>query len=188
MDLNAWLRTLFGGVCGLVSGLILAPAINRFLLVGFIFGVALSAYFVGVQRRREPFLLISFIAMCTTAYPIAYFSAYALTFVLGAAQGGESISPIGALVAGYVGAFLVLGAGLALFCTLDVGKQLFKKAAIWSLAGGVLGVLGTIRYDMRWEGRVDSHILFPVWQGGTGMILAGFVERFSTKTRAGATD
>ena len=183
MRLNAYLRIFFGGVCGFASGVAVAFA-DRVFFVGLIFGVVLSAYFAGVQRRREPFLLIAFTAISIVAYAIAYASGYGLTFVFGeAGGGGEAISRIAAFVAGYVGALIVLGGTVILFFTLDLRKQLFRNVALWSLAGGILGILGTMPYDSYGAGRADSRIHFPIWQAGLGFILAGLVERYSAKTR-----
>jgi hypothetical protein len=135
--------------------------------VGFVFGVSLSFYFVVYGGFRNPGKILTFICACTAAFPAAQFSAVGLLFVFRSDASAASANfdlPMPVLFgAGWVGAFLVLTAGIFLFGHGTINWKSLRMALVLSVAGGLLGLAGRDPNKML--------RLFLIWQPGTALLL-----------------
>lgn len=144
--------------------------------VGFIFGLALAIYFAIREGERNPAKIVAFLGACTAAYAAAMFSAFRLDsiFVANNPMGASRLDiPMPVFFgAGCVGAFIVLAAGIFLFRPQDISWNSLGRVLLWSLGGGVLGVMGGGADGLRTRGTFNNFwLLFLVWQPGAAALL-----------------
>jgi hypothetical protein len=144
--------------------------------VGCAFGLALAIYFVLREGVRNPAKIVAFLAACTAAYAASMSSGFELVGIFpanGDMGSGRWDIPMPAFFgAGCVGAFIVLAAGVFLFGPHDIGWNSIGRVLLWSLGGGVLGVLGGGADGLRTQGTFNKFLLlFLVWQPGAAALL-----------------
>jgi hypothetical protein len=150
--------------------------------VGFIFGLALAIYFALREGERNPTKIVAFLGACTAAYAASMFSAFRLDGIFRASSSmGSSRLDIPMSVffgAGCVGAFIVLAAGIFLFRSQDISWNSVGRVLLWSLGGGVLGVMGGGADGLRTRGTYNNFwLLFLVWQPGAAALLGLLLNR-----------
>lgn len=150
--------------------------------VGFVFGLALVIYFVLREGLRNPAKMIAFLAACTVAYEASVSIAVGLERIFPANDDmGSARLDIPMPVffgAGCVGAFIVLAAGLFLFVPRETSWKSIGRVLLWSLGGGVLGVLGGGADGLRTRGTYhNSFLLYLVWQPGAAALLGLVLNR-----------
>jgi hypothetical protein len=150
--------------------------------VGFVFGVALTVYFVLREGLRNPARILAFLAACTAAYIASVSSGFWLAFTFpGEGDSGSARMNIPMPVlfgAGYVGAFIVLAAGLFLFGPRRISWDSIGRVLLWSLGGGVLGVLGGGADGLQtWGPYHEFLLLYLVWQPGAAALLGWLLNR-----------
>ena len=188
------------GVAGFVSALLVISArltnILGYFVPGALLGAALSAclWFCGAIRPLWKLLFIT--AVSAISLPISgligayleYFSPFPLHTV---GTGFANVSNTSLFAGGAVGAFLLLTAVFTAGSEEPMAKVLFR-ALCWSLAGGVLAVVGwhlgpwlgaALWYDVSptlpndtletaaLQGRTGIDSLLLVWQTGMGFVL-----------------
>ena len=147
------------------------------LFVGFVFGIVLAGYFVVYEGYRNWAKVIGFVCACTAAYAAAVFFAFWLEtnfpddgFSMSSAKLDIPMSVF--FGAGFVGAVIVFSAGVFLFGSRNVGWKSLVKVLLWSIAGGVLGVVGGVADGIRTDGTYHQMLLlFLVWQPGAAVLL-----------------
>lgn len=150
--------------------------------VGFTFGLALTIYFVLREGVRNPAKIFAFLAACTAAYQAAVSTAVGMDRIFPAtgSMGSARLDiPMPVFFgAGCVGAFLVLAAGLFLFGPRDISGDSIAKVLLWSLGGGLLGVLGGGADSLRTKGTYQNFfLLYLVWQPGAAALLGWLLNR-----------
>jgi len=175
---------------------------------GAIFGVFVSAYYALFWRVRRWARLFALIAASTAAYFLAVVLS---VFTVSIFRRSEWLSREGVFLAamfvgGCVGALGILTAAPLLLATRRSWKAILARAMLWSLAGGLLGVVGfalggslgkllwlTLHAigctftDKDVEGAVRNETvnvfsLFVVWQTGIAPLLG-----WSAPSPAGST-
>ena len=141
------LLAITGLVSGLLTVVIQACAVVGFLCAGLVFGVSLGAYFVLAERIRPVGLAAAFVIACTAACFISiwalFYGSLLNVWVRGIHTDAIELSPPLLFVGGWVGAVIVLVAGLVLFgpgAALTVRS--LGRLALWGLVAAVLGPLG----------------------------------------------
>lgn len=110
---------------------------------GAIFGVILSAYYAIFSRVRSWARLLSLIAASEAAYFLAVVAGvYAVVSFRPLEWSRESAFYGAMFLGGLVGAFVLLAASQLLLSTRPKSKAVLTRAALWSLAGGLLGAVG----------------------------------------------
>lgn len=141
--------------------------------VGFVLGVSLSIYFVLYEGFRNPGKILTFICACSAAFPAAQFSALGLLFLFpsDASAGSAKFDiPMPVLFgAGWIGAFLVLTAGIFLFGPRIINWKSLRMVLVLSIAGGLLGLAGRDPNKML--------RLFLIWQPGVALLLGLLLAR-----------
>jgi hypothetical protein len=150
--------------------------------VGFIFGLALAIYFAIREGERNPAKIVAFLGACTAAYAAAMFSAFRLDsiFLPNNPMGASRLDiPIPVFFgAGCVGALIVLAAGIFLFGPREIRWNSFGRVLLWSLGGGILGVLGGGADGLRTRGTYHNFwLLFLIWQTGAAALLGLLLNR-----------
>lgn len=195
-----WSPRLFVGVLGMFG-------------IGVTFGVVLAVCFCLCFGVRSPWKLAGFVITSAAAYPLSLFSlgpgplaylmfplthlALSVARVLGSGHTPQGqLDPAFPFGPGFVGAFLVLAAGLfAISSRNQSSKRLLLKALIGALVGGVLGVVGYVLGPslglVLWKlmrapggpmssaasqnalarGDTDFYSLYVVWQTGVALLL-----------------
>jgi hypothetical protein len=139
------------------------------IAVGLIFSLVLTIYFAVYEGHRNLAKIAVFIGVCTAAFPISMRLAFWLfghASVEGA--GGTAGLDVPAWVflgAGFVGAFLVLGAGRFAFGPRNVNRVSAVRVILWSIGGGLLGVVGS------GEDPRSLFLLLLFWQPGIALLL-----------------
>jgi hypothetical protein len=153
--------------------------------VGAIFGLSVGLCLISRVLTHPILRLFLFILASTAAYLVSIFAALrALPFFHSSKQSIEFPLPI-FLVAGFVGAFILLFAALVLFHRGAVKPKSLAKVFAWSVVGGVLGVLG-------WAvgpGHQDNSRFFAlyfVWQTGMAACIGFMLSKESAATEASA--
>jgi len=145
-----------------------------------VFGVSLAVVFWLFLGLHSFWKTAVFIAASIAAAYLAFLSAVLVTgrlFASGPPYKG------GFFVGGLVGGFVLVAAALFLLFPKPKVWRVVVKAACWSLAGGLLGVIGNASGDL--FGRIRPHLAFVpvqqtnsdislilVWQTGMGLVLA----------------
>lgn len=140
-----------------------------------IFGGVLAAYFRGREQRVSVWRAAVFVALCIAAYFISMLLAVRLFLAFLRVHGTNSVRiPFGvSFAAGFVGAFIVLGAGLFLFGPGNVDWQSIARLFGCALVGGVLGIPGLRAYEY-FQSRF---LLFAVWETGVALCLGFMLSR-----------
>ena len=184
---DSGVSSLFGGMAGLLSGVITlamyllqTPFAAELYSVGLIFGLVMCAYFAGLHGFYNPLKLGAFVMASTAAYAIAFIVAAKITEIVGAGwsarnPGSNPLAPM--FAGGWLGALIVLEAAVFLFGPRDVGWQPIGKAALWSIAGGLLGIAGTLLDGEFGPTPNEPRLLYPIWQAGTGALLGLLIHR-----------
>jgi hypothetical protein len=169
------------------------------IFVGDIFGAVISVYFWIFLHRRSVAKSIEFTLASAFAYIVAtYITMFSSEYIgfssnTSANAGSSEAAPLAAFfVGGASGAFIVLLAALLLFSSSFNPWRVVSRALLWSISGGVLGVLGWAsgpflvqivlsalgqRAALASPRDVDTghyYSLFLVWQAGMGLVL-GFL-------------
>ena len=173
MERRTQISALLISIAGLGSA-IFSAAVNftsgiSMLSVGFLFGAALAVYFALYEGYREPVRLAAFIIACTAAFPISLLTSAGVFMVSGADFTMGSSPGIPLLFywgGGWLGAFLVLEAGMLLFGPGNIGWASLRKAAMWSVGGGLLAVAARLAGAQEMSLR-----LYLIWQPGTALLL-----------------
>ena len=141
------LLAITGLVSGMLTVVIQSYAVAGFLCAGLVFGVSLGAYFVVSERIRPVGLAAAFLVASTAAYLMSLcalmFAWSVSVWVRGIHTDAIELSGPLLFVGGWVGAVIVLVAGLVLFgpgAALTVRS--LGRLALWGLVGAVLGPLG----------------------------------------------
>lgn len=151
-------RRLIAGlaVAGLASGVLSAisgelfsniPKLQEWRLLiyvqGAIFGVIVSAYFAIFLRVRSWARLLLLIAASEAAYFLAIvLGVYTVVSFRPLGWSMDSATYVGMFLGGLVGAFVLLTAAQLLLPTSRKWKVVLTRTILWSLAGGLLGVVG----------------------------------------------
>ena len=110
---------------------------------GAIFGVILSAYYAIFLRVRSWARLLSLMAASEAAYFLAIvLGVYTVVSFRPLGWSIDSATYVGMFLGGLAGAFVILIAAQLLLSTRPKWKAALARAALWSLAGGLLGVVG----------------------------------------------
>jgi hypothetical protein len=199
-----------GLVAGLLAGLltiVVPPFVWRLgspfylgalfgIFVGDIFGAVISVYFWVFLRTRSVAKLIEFILASTFAYIVALYATMFSSEFIGfsshtsANAGSLETPPIGAFfLGGASGAFILLIAALLLFSSRVDPWRVVLRALLWSIVGGVLGVLGWASGPFLGQAVLSAlgqravlsspgdagtgyyYSLYLVWQTGMGLVL-----------------
>jgi hypothetical protein len=140
---------------------------------------------------------IGFVAACSAAFPLSFFGSFALLFLsrsilvlsqgfLGPIHGSErwgggrlDIPLQLVFMGGTVGAFVVLLAAFLLFASANITGRSTGRLILWSLIGGVLGVIGWVapsamqsQPGQNHQDPVESTVLYVVWQTGVALCVA----------------
>jgi len=206
--------SLLGLVAALVSilvpALLTAPRSPLFvggslgIFPGDIFGVMISVYFWAYAGIRSVTKAIGLVVASTFAYFVAMYSGVILGMFLSAAMGytydTESaelgpamVAPL--LIAGVLGAFLVLIAVLRLYSAETSWRSVMIKASPGSLFGGLFALVGwglgpslgktvwlglqshqltLVNEDMQYavrSGTLNNYSVHIIWQAGMGIVL-----------------
>lgn len=172
---------------------------------GDVFGAVIAVYFLTYAGVRSVAKAIGLVVASTFAYFVAWLSGMFLGMFASGAMGIQSnwdtdsaelrpdmVAPV--LVAGVLGAFLVLTAVLRLYSAETSWRRVMSKSLPWSLVGGLLALvgwgLGPSLGVLVWSS-LNSYQLGPnedigyaarsmnlnqysaniIWQTGIGMIL-----------------
>lgn len=146
-------RVLVVTAAGLLSGLLticISYANARFpaqFLLGLPFGIIISIC-LSVLGVLSSFRRIArLIVLATLAYFVAFIVAYFFQGIVVSPfmTSGERLtfSPIAMFVGGAIGGFLVIGEA-AFFSQMETKQRALKLALLWSLGGGILGVVGEV--------------------------------------------
>ena len=189
---NKYLTNTVGGLLvGFAAGVISASVCMLFqlgfFLPGPIFGMAVSAYCWLFYSRRSVLRDLIFIAICIVIEAAMVLLAFGIVasnhsdpvwiFHL---NSGFVWSIVGSIVAGTIGAFLVLIAVLLLFFTSRGFPRIFFTALYWAPFGGILSALGWVcgvlipMHLKRWETvsiGLPFQAVFFAWQTGLGLML-----------------
>lgn len=158
-----------------------------YLATGGLFGLALATYFFLSNGNRSLLKGILFVIFSVVAYCLATWGAMASSLLF--RSGTTEAPPSAMFVGGAIGAFLLLVLVQFLLQPVAPGKFIVKKAAIWSLAGGALGVLGwelgpslgrflwSLLPLRAWPGpdSFQQFSLYFVWQTGMALVV-GFID------------
>jgi hypothetical protein len=143
------LAGLASGVLSIISSEPLSniPRLQELRLLmyvpGAIFGVFISAYYAIFGRIRSWARLLAFVAASVAAYFLALvLSVYTVVSFRPLGWSRESAFYVAMFLGGLVGAFVILAAAQLLLSTRRKWKAILNRALLWSLAGGLLGVLG----------------------------------------------
>ncbi|HEV2342351.1 MAG TPA: hypothetical protein VGS15_11180 [Candidatus Acidoferrales bacterium] len=168
-------------VSGLISGA-LPPLLGgglAFLLLGGVFGVAISVCLAALDISRRYWDALRFTIVCCGAF---FFSAMATFFVQLALPWDHwsmghnpSNSPVAFFIGGTLGAFLVLGEALFLLNPETPWSVSLYQGLRWSPVGGVLGAIGCLFGSQPSE--AFSPLLFVVWQAGVGAVIGFLFDR-----------
>jgi hypothetical protein len=173
---------------------------------GDVFGAMMAVYFVAFAGDRSIAKAIALVVASTFAYYAALFSGMflgmavstAMRLTMSADEGLNAgmVAPL--LIAGVLGAFLILATILRLYSVDRSWRAVLRQSAGWSLLGGPLAVVGyglgpalglkvwsilgslhlnRIGEDAQWASRggaANGYALHFVWQTGMGIVL-GFV-------------
>lgn len=199
---------------GLFSGLLSSRLLSLGYLLGAVFGVVIAAYLALSGVSRNVWRLTLVVCVSAVAYVLAWFTAFLVETVFRLAgystgDGDGALSWPALLVAGAVGAYLLLGALIRVIHPEIKTGMSSKELLPWSLIGGLLAILGwSLGPALSSGARVllhqfksDSHSsvlwnavyptpgnwysLLVVWQTGMaavlGILLRGFEVRTSPK-------
>jgi hypothetical protein len=127
-----------------------------------------------VEECRSVFKVAAFIVASTSAFLVAFFLAGSLFEAFPGNGTGASLNfpaPIFAC-AGFVGAYLVLAAGLFLFGPRNIGLLASLRVGIWAIGGALLGAVGEAA-DATWIDPTHNRaaLLFLIWQPGVALLL-----------------
>src|SRR5208282_2726933 len=150
--------------------------------VGLTFGVALAAYFVWYEGYRNSARMAVFVVACTVAFAASQFAVFPLMILFPISHSMSSARldiPMPVFFGGgYLGAFIVLAAGVSLFSPRNPTLKSLVIIALWSIGGGVLGVIGAAADGIRTNGVYNSMFLLPlVWQPGAAALLGLLLEQ-----------
>ena len=185
MDSSRRSSVILLALAGFISALfpIVAP-LNRYvgdLSIGFCFGATLAIYFLVSERYRNAVKIALFILACTFAYIASWYIAMEL-FQLFPGEGSmgsglEVPAPV-FFGAGFVGSFLIFGAGLFVFGPQNLAWKSIGRVLLWSSFGGLLGAAGG-ELDMRFTRGTSREmwILFLTWQPSVAVLLGLLLNR-----------
>lgn len=144
---------------------------------GLVFGVAIAAVLVLHSGVRSPWKLTGFVAASTVAYPISI-AAVMLTDVIRNSR-DSGLPTWGIFIAGCLGALIVYLAAFVLLAPANSTWGSTIRPFLWSLVGGVLGVIGFLASgaipagDPQNSGNaVQDPVLSAVWQTGVALCAA----------------
>ena len=142
------------------------------------FGAAIGLYFLVFTRAWAGSML--FVLACVAAHWLSVFVGAMAAIALNVAAGlpieshGPAVLPA-FLLAGTVGAMIVLFGALYLFGPGRVDRGALRRAALWSMGGGGLAVFGW-RYGQSIETLAPSQYMplttIVVWQTGVALVIA----------------
>jgi hypothetical protein len=123
------------------------------IFAGDIFGALIAVYFLTYAGIRSVTKAIGLVVASSFAYFVAMFSGTILGMFASAAMGlhsnwdtdsaelrADMVAPL--LIAGVLGAFLVLAAALRLYSAEPSWRRVMRKSLPWSLVGGLLALVG----------------------------------------------
>ncbi len=148
---------------------------------GFIFGVAIAAYFVLHEGVRSAGRVVAFVAASTAAYLASveaafkafdHFPAHAST----GSSGPDIPLPV-FFISGAVGAFIIFGAAFLLFGPRNVTWRSLSRIVLWSGIGGFLGIVGWMLGSLLKRPNAQFFPLFIIWQTGVALSLALLLSR-----------
>jgi hypothetical protein len=151
---------------------IVAGGLNSMILLvvpPVVFGGSVGGYFRLRQRSLSVLRIAAFIAACIAAYALSFRSAFLLIALLRTRFPMDNDGlPLSISFGGsWVGACLVLAAGLFLFGPGNVEWRSLGRLFVSSVIGGLLGMTG-------WE---RQPLLFLVWQTGVALCLGWMISR-----------
>ena len=195
MDSSQRSSVLLLALAGFISALLpIVTPLNRYLgdlSIGFCFGATLAIYFLVRERYRNAVKIALFIASCTFAYIASWYVAMEL-FQLFPGEGSmgsglEVPAPV-FFGAGFVGSFLIFGAGLLVFGPQNLTWKSIGRVLLWSGFGGLLGAAGG-ELDMRFTRGTSREmwILFLTWQPSIAVLLGSLLNREGQLADARAT-
>lgn len=191
---QAWVVAGFG-LAGLLSILLLSAVAHvpylgdrvPFFLVGSVFGLSMAVYFWMLHRLRSVWKLALFVATCSTAFYLSFFSAL-FAFSHLRLFGLSSPNTLGPgpdafFVGGSVGALFVLLGTFFLLLPEQKWWRVLAKSVCWCLAGGGLGILGAKLGSLFaadrgawWRPFGNELPLYVVWQFGMALLLGIVLE------------
>jgi hypothetical protein len=161
----------------LFTGMVEFAGYGQRVSEGLTFGVALAAYFVWYERYRNSVRMAVFVVACTMAFVVSLYAVFPLIilFPINHSMSSSSLDvPLPVFFGvGYVGAFIILAAGVFLFSPPGSTSKSLRRVALWSLGGGFLGVIcGAV------AGVYHSFpLLTLVWQPGVATLLGLLLEQ-----------
>ena len=140
-----------------------------------VFGAMLAIYFRECDRRVSIWRTIMFVALCIAAYLLSVLLAFRLSLPsVRSTMNGSGHEPQGvSFTAGFVGAFIVLGAALFLFGPGNVDWRSIGRFFGCALVGGLLGILSLRMY---WDFQ-SQLLLWAIWQTGVGFCVGYLISR-----------
>ena len=168
-------------VSGLISGA-LSPLLGgglAFLLLGGVFGVAISVCLAALDISRRYWDALRFTIVCCGAFFFSFMATFfvqlALPWDRWSMGHNPSNSPVAFFIGGTLGAFLVLGEALFLLNPETPWSVSLYQGLRWSPVGGVLGALGCLLGSQ--PSQAFSPLLFVVWQAGIGAVIGFLFDR-----------
>jgi hypothetical protein len=166
-------------LAGLVSALLCSVVKDSFTNAA-IFGTTIGIYLGAFGGLRSFLRLGAFTVACVVAYPLTIMIVFFLR--LGDSQ---TLDPnlLQFFVAGGVGTFFVLFAGLSLFGTAYTSAAALGFAVLGGFVGGVLGLIGGAldrTYESHHPGEFSIWV-YLIWQTGIALTL-GLILRWGQNT------
>jgi hypothetical protein len=153
----------------------------NFIGVGFVFGSALTAYFIWYEQQRSFLKLALLTCVCTLAWPAANLCAFGASVIAHAFSSAEpqTLTPLPVFfVGGFAGALLILSAGTILFGHRSMDGRAVGTLLLYSVGCGILGVIGAWGDGLRTHGAYQTMRYLPlIWQPGTALLLALLIRK-----------
>lgn len=134
------LLALAGLGSALFTLVVASAGFSERISVGFIFGIALAAYFVWYEGYRDSAKMAAFVGACTVAFPAALSSVVPLMIVFQvhvSMVSGKVDTPMPVFFgAGCIGALIVLAAGILLIGSQRVTRNFLGVIVFGPLAAG----------------------------------------------------